>query len=138
MTVPIYLALKIMIIPITQYIINCVHFLVSSSSVEKNNLYHHIIPINIPVTIINGVKTFVMSLKTKFFILSQPHNVEFASAASRCSLIGSIDLSIEVSNLHSLSTLKENSVLLFVSSVSFQENPQIIDKEHFISTVLCV
>jgi hypothetical protein len=115
---------------------------VSSSFVEKNNLYHHRIPINIPTTTISGVNIFVINLNMKFLILSHPHSVELGSAASKCSFMGSIDLSIEASNLHNLSTLNENILLFCVKSVSshskFVVYHQFLFTKHSISTVLCV
>jgi hypothetical protein len=139
---PIYLALNIIIIPNTQYIINCIHFFVSSALLEKNSLYAHIIHIAIQTIIIIGVITFTILLNTKFFILSHHHINEFGSDASRFHLIGAIDLSIEESNLHILSTQKEKlSELLFVlfsPIVKFGLYHHSLFTVHCTSTVLCV
>jgi hypothetical protein len=87
---------------------------VSSEFVEKNNLYAQIIPISIHTIMTIGVTIVMILLNIKFLILSHHHSVEFGSAATRCSLIGSIDLSMAASNLHSLSTLNEKGLELFV------------------------
>jgi len=121
-TFHIYFALKIIIIHNIPYTISCIPFEVSSDVLAKNSLYAHIIPTNIQTMIIIGVTTFISLLKTKLLILSHHHIRDFGSAASKFFLIGAIALSIELSNLHILSTPKENFLELDVSvkSVSLE------------------
>jgi hypothetical protein len=141
-TLQMYLALRIITIHSIQYIINCIHFFVSSSLLEKNNLYIPIIHIAIPTIIIIGIITFTILVNTKLLILSHHHINEFGSDASKFHLIGSMALFIEESNLHILSTQKENfSELLFVfvpELVKLELYHHFLFTTHSISTVLCV